>query len=192
MTGPLWREPRIPRAKSQESGEFPMSWSSPLLWSYHSLKRYRIQGLAFFPIAVILGRHKNNLPPWLSWPHFHNFTPSRATSCIAGPGAALMHFHATLLIMTTEIRFNFQIGVQCAEKAISDITFNIRWNLKQIWRSWYTWVQKGWYQRVREQWGLSGLISVIRSGLAAWPGLGDFFRVVILPKLTVWALGWFE
>ena len=26
------------------------------------------------------------------------------------------------------------IGVQCAEKA--------RWNLKQIWRSWYTWVSK--------------------------------------------------
>ena len=78
-----------------------------------------------------------------------------------------MHFHATLLIMVIEIRFNFQIHVQCAKKAISKITFSIQWN-----RSWHTCVSKGdWHERVREQWGLSGL-STIRPGLAAWPGVG--------------------
>ena len=54
-----------------------------------------------------------------------------------------MCLHATLLIMVTEIRLNFQIGVQCVEKAISKITFNIWWNLKQIWHSWHTWVSMG-------------------------------------------------
>ena len=28
-----------------------------------------------------------------------------------------MHFHATLLILVLDIRFNFQIDVQCAEKS---------------------------------------------------------------------------
>ena len=45
--------------------------------------------------------------------------------------------------MVVEIRLNFQIRVLCAEKAISKITFNIPWNLKQIFRSWHTWVSKG-------------------------------------------------
>ena len=54
-----------------------------------------------------------------------------------------MHFRATLLMMVIEIRFNFQICVQCTEKAISKITFNIRWNSPQIWCSWPTWVSKG-------------------------------------------------
>ena len=92
--------------------------------------------------------HRENVPTWLSGPRFHaplhNFTTK--------PGDVThrwtrwqhqMHFRVTLLIMVVEIRFNFQIGEQCAEKAISKITFNIRWNLKQIWCSWYTWVSKG-------------------------------------------------
>ena len=33
-----------------------------------------------------------------------------------------MHFAATLLILALKIRFNFQIDVQCAEKAIYKIT----------------------------------------------------------------------
>ena len=37
-----------------------------------------------------------------------------------------------------EIRFNYQIYVQYAEKAISKITLNFCWNLKQIWHSWHT------------------------------------------------------
>ena len=45
--------------------------------------------------------------------------------------------------MVVGIRFNFEIGVQWAEKAISKITFIVQWNLQQIWRSWYTWVSKG-------------------------------------------------
>ena len=81
--------------------------------------------------------HWETKPEWLPWPHFndplHNF-PSLW-------GAVMhrwirwqhqMHFHATLLIMVTRIWFKFQICVQYAEKAISKITFNIRWNLKQI------------------------------------------------------------
>ena len=43
-----------------------------------------------------------------------------------------MHFCATLLILLLEIRFNFQIDMQYAEKGISKITFNIWWNLEQI------------------------------------------------------------
>ena len=31
-------------------------------------------------------------------------------------------------------------------------------------------------------WGVGG----------GWEGVCDFFRVVILPSLTVWALGWFK
>ena len=33
-------------------------------------------------------------------------------------------------------------------------------------------VSKGNIQGIREQWGLSGLISVIRPGLEAWPLMG--------------------
>ena len=75
--------------------------------------------------------HRENVPTWLSGPRFHaplhNFTPK--------PGDVThrwarwqhqMHFRVTLLIMVVESRFNFQIGVQCDEKAISKITFNIR------------------------------------------------------------------
>ena len=45
--------------------------------------------------------------------------------------------------MIIEILLNFQICVQWAEKAISKITFNVQWNLKQICHSWHTWVSKG-------------------------------------------------
>ena len=83
-----------------------------------------------------------------------------------------VHFHATLPIMVIEIRFNFQIRVQCAEKAISNITFNTRWNLKQIWRSWHTWVSMGNIKVFENNGGLRGLISAIRPGLAVWPGVG--------------------
>ena len=77
--------------------------------------------------------HRENMPTWLPWPSFHaplhNFSPvtHRWTR-----RQQQIHFPATLLIMVTEIRFNFQIYVQCSEKAISKITFNIQWNPKQI------------------------------------------------------------
>ena len=48
------------------------------------------------------------------------------------PRQQQMHVLATLLIMVIEIRFNFQIHMQCSENAISKIAFNIQWNLKQI------------------------------------------------------------
>ena len=31
-----------------------------------------------------------------------------------------------------------------------------------------------------------------KAGLAVWPGGGGIFRMVNRPKMTVWALGWFE
>ena len=42
------------------------------------------------------------------------------------------------------------------------------------------------YQRVRvqEQWGLSGLISTIRLGLAAWPGVRGIFSGVHPPQVN--------
>ena len=49
-----------------------------------------------------------------------------------------MYFGTTLLILVLEIRFNFQIDVFCAEKAIFKITFRVRQNLQQIWHSWHT------------------------------------------------------
>ena len=66
-----------------------------------------------------------NMPTWLPWPRFnaplHNFPPL---------WGAIMHrwtwwqhqmyCHGTLLIMVIEIRFKFQICMQCAEKAISN------------------------------------------------------------------------
>ena len=74
-------------------------------------------------------------------------------------------------------RNSIQLSNLCAMgcKGISKITFNIQWNLKQIWHSWHTWVSKG-IKGFQGQWGLSGLISMIRPGLAAWPGRGDFFE----------------
>ena len=87
------------------------------------------------------------MPTWLSWPRFHaplyNFSPLE--------GAVMhrwtrwqhqMYFLATLLIMVIEIRFNFQTCVQCAEKAVSTIIFNIQWHFKQIWRLWHTEYQR--------------------------------------------------
>ena len=98
---------------------------------------------------------------------------------------------ATLLIMVIEIWFNFQIYVQCAEKAISKITFNIRWNLKQIWHSCHTWVSKGNIKGFENNgvWGpdkrdKTGFCSISKDG-------GKFFCVAI-PGLTLCALGWFE
>ena len=63
-----------------------------------------------------------------------------------------MHFYATLLILVLEIRFNFQIDLQCAEKAISKIKFHIRWNLEQIWHSWPTWVTSKGSWTMGSQW----------------------------------------
>ena len=84
-------------------------------------------------------------------------------------------FSCNLLIMVMEIRFKFQICVPCAEKAMSKIIFNIRWNLQQILRLWHTWVSKADIKRFQEQWDLSVLISAIRPGLEAWPGVGGSF-----------------
>ena len=90
------------------------------------------------------GTRGENTAAWLSSPRFHaplhNFTPPQwgaVTHCWTRPQHQ-MHFCTTFLILVLEIWFNFQIDVQCAEKAISNITFNIRWNLKQIWHSWHT------------------------------------------------------
>ena len=70
-----------------------------------------------------------NMPTWLTRPRFHaplhNFhPPGMAPSRIAGPNDSINYkciwIHATLLIMVIEIRFNFQICVQWAEKAKID------------------------------------------------------------------------
>ena len=97
-----------------------------------------------------------------------------------------VHFCATLLIPVLEIRFNFQFNVQCAEKAISKITFIIWWNLKQICHLWHTWVSKGNIKGFEnnvmgfecpDKHDKTGFGSVAR-------GRGNIFCVVILPWLT--------
>ena len=125
---------------------------------------------------------------WLSWPRFqaplHNFPPLwGAVKHCWTRWQHQMHFHAILLIKVIEIWFSFQICVQCAKKAISKITFNIHWNLKQIWRSWHTWVSKGNIKEYENNGGLSGLIREIRLALGAWTGVGgNCICVVILPS----------
>ena len=103
-----------------------------------------------------------------------------------------MHFRVTLLIMVIEIRLNFQIGVQCAQKplmkslSISDKIlrkFGVRGTPE-----YQSLTSKG-SRTMGSEWpdqrDKTGFDSVARGGEL-------FFRVVILPKLTMWALGWFE
>ena len=91
------------------------------------------------------------------------------------------HCHATWLILVLEILFNFQIDMQCVEKAISKISFHILWNLEHIWHSWHTWVISKGLRTV----GLIGLISVIRVGFATWQGVEKLF-FASLSCLTHW------
>ena len=120
--------------------------------------------------------------------------PTGLPSRIDGPmWQQQMPFLATLLIMVIEIQFNFQIYVLFAEKKnISKITFNIQWNLKQIWHSWQPKYQKATSKGSRtmgSEWpdkrDKTGFGSVTR-------GWEEIFRVVLLLWLTAWALGWFE
>ena len=122
---------------------------------------------------------------WLSWPSFHaplhNFTP-RASSVgsrhasldPAAASNAFLHNFAN-----TGPRNSLQLSNRCAvcwKKAISKITFNIRWNLKQIWCLWHTWVSKGNIKGFENNgvW-VACLISSIIPSLGSWPrggGLG--------------------
>ena len=101
------------------------------------------------------------------------------------------HFHTTLPIMVIEIQLNFQICVQCAEK-----TFLKSLSISHEILSKYGILGTPEYQRVTSkssrmgsEWpdkhNKTGFGSVARDG-------GKFFHMVILPNLTVWALGWFE
>ena len=103
------------------------------LWQYW-LWYNQPKPLFCFLTLTFFSWHRENMPTWLPWPRF---------KASLDPVAALNAFRPTLLIVVIEIRFNFQIYVQCAEKIISKITFNIRWNLEQLWRSRHTWVSKG-------------------------------------------------
>ena len=89
------------------------------------------------------------------------------SNCVLTSAVGRRHTSLDLIIPSNAFSCNFanngqrnsvQLSNLCGMcwKDISKITFNIRWNLKQILHSWHTWVtSKGW-----EQWGLSGLISV--------------------------------
>ena len=76
-----------------------------------------------------------------------------------------MHFLTTLLIMVIEIRFNFQIYIQFAEKAISKITLSISNEILSKFGVRGT----PEYQMVTSKGSrtMGGLISAIRPGLAA-------------------------
>ena len=146
--------------------------------------------------------HRENMPTWLPWPVLScstaQFPPNAGTLTNRWTRRRQkMHFMVTLLIMVIEIRFNFQIYVQCAEsmcnvpkkpflKSLSISNeilskFNIRGTPD--------------YQRITSkgsrtmgsecQHDKTGFGSVRRGG-------GKIFHVVILPCLTLWALGWFE
>ena len=111
----------------------------------HSLHMRARYGVSF--VSSNSEQQRENMPTWLSWPRvnasLHNFPPLWAAVTQQWTWwQHQMHFYATLPMMVIEIRFNFQICVQCAEKAISKITFNIRRNLKQIWSLWHTRVSK--------------------------------------------------
>ena len=107
-----------------------------------------------------------------------------------------MHFHATSFAnnIVIEIWLNFQICEQCAEKAISKITFNIRRNLKIEsdfrngsskfqWCSWNTWVSRVTAKGSRTM-GSEWLDKCNRTRFGSVSRAGKiFFRVVILPSL---------
>ena len=99
----------------------------------------------------------------------HNFTPALSSaSRIVGFGGL-------------EIRLNFQNDVQCAGKIISKISFQSWWDLEQIWYSWHTWATSKGSRTMESGW--------LDKRDKTWSGEGDFFfRLAILPSLTVWAL----
>ena len=103
-----------------------------------------------------------------------------------------MHFHATLLIMVIEIWFNFKIVCNMAKKPfLKSLVISVEILSKFG-------ILKGRYQNVWKQWGLSGLISVTRLGLAAWPGVERNFWSAHPPQLNcvgsgvVWVMGLFS
>ena len=139
------------------------------------------------PIWLGSSSHRENRAVWISWPRFqaplHTFpTPSSSVgSCHTSldPAAASNAFLCSF--PNTSVRKFIQLSNRCAMcwKAISEITFNIQWNLGRILQSWYT-----KHQRVREQWGLSNLITAIRTGLQSGQGWGDFFSCGHPPQLN--------
>ena len=105
-----------------------------------------------------------------------------------------MHFCATLLILVLEILFNFQIDVLCTEKFISKITFNIRWNLEQIWHSWHTWVSSKGSRTMGSEWPDKH----DKTRFATWAGVGKSFSHGHPPQLhsvgssVDWVMGLFS
>ena len=114
-------------------------------WCLFSIGRTRRRG--YLDHAFM--HHCTIYPTWAEWRAvMHRWTLMQHQ----------MHFCATLLILVLEIRFNFQIDVQCAEKeAISKNHFQYpmkseanlafvdynRHEIKFILSSWHTWVSKG-------------------------------------------------
>ena len=92
-----------------------------------------------------------------------------------------MHFCPTLLILVLEIRFNFQIDVSCAEKKHF---YNHFQHPKKIFSKFCIHNTPEYHPSVREQWGLSGLISAIRLGLPRGQGWGNFFVCGQPPQLN--------
>ena len=102
--------------------------------------------------------HRVDTVAWLSWPRFHaslnNIPPlvSSMWSHHASPDPAAASNAFSCNFADNGHRNYIQLSNLCAmsRKAISKITFNIRWNLKQIWRSWHIWVSKSDINGVRE------------------------------------------
>ena len=119
--------------------------------------------------------HRENSPTLPLGPRFHaplhNFPHLRVQWGIIAhhwtQPQLQMHFGTTLLILVLEIRFKFQINVQCAEKAISKSFCISTEILELIWHSWYTWVTSNGSRITGPGWP----DKCDKTGFAAWPGV---------------------
>ena len=93
-------------------------WALVVLYKLATFNKYEMINVW----ETVFTLHRENTAVWLSWPCFHaplhNFTPPASsvgslTHRWTRPQHQ-MHFCATLLILVLDIRFNFQIVVQCA------------------------------------------------------------------------------
>ena len=138
-------------------------------------------------------------------PPLYNFTPPTSTvghrHTSLGTTAVwnafwynfFFYWSKKFFLLVQEIWFNFQINVQCIEKAISKIFFHISWNLEQIWHLWHIWViSKGLRKMGLERPGgifSSGHLTQLNSvgsGVDWVMGLSSCCEPVVMGMFTSW------
>ena len=147
--------------------------------------------------------HREITPTRLSGPWFHaplyNFTPS--LSPVGGPlrttdpdcsiGSSLAAFNVTLLILDLEIPFNFRFDMQCAGNDNSNVNFQVNTSFQQILFPCHTWTRSKGLRTIGSNWPDKRY----KTGLVAWPGVGEKFSCGQPPQENsvgsgvVWVMG---